>query len=184
MTAPGQASENRDETTPPIPVSSVVIARSEATRQSSRNHRATPASPRHPFCHCEEPSDAAIQRPFGQPPCFCVVIARSEATRQSSRNHRATPASPRQPLLSLRGAQRRGNPFCHCEERSDAAIQRPFGQPPCFCVVIARSEATRQSSRNHRATPASPGIPHHRPASRITPQTGLPRQFSSRPSSQ
>jgi hypothetical protein len=35
MTALGQASENRDETTPPIPVSSVVIARSPATRQSS-----------------------------------------------------------------------------------------------------------------------------------------------------
>jgi hypothetical protein len=50
---------------------------------------------------------------------------------------------------------------CHCEERSDAAIQRPFGQPPCFCVVIARSEATRQSSGTIGQPPHRPGIPHH-----------------------
>jgi len=40
------------------------------------------------------------------------VIARSKATWQSI------------PTLSLRGAQRRGNPHppCHCEEQSDVAI--------------------------------------------------------------
>jgi hypothetical protein len=64
-------------------------------------------------------------------------------------------------MLSLRGAQRRGNPAtvwatpmflrCHCEERSDAAIQSEpshpvHSRPPLPPVVIARSAATRQSS--------------------------------------
>ncbi|MDA1048092.1 MAG: hypothetical protein O3A82_14325 [Verrucomicrobia bacterium] len=51
-------------------------------------------------------------------------------------------------------------PLCHCEERSDAAIQRSFGQPLCFCVVIARSAATRQSSGRVREPPHRPGLPH------------------------
>ena len=47
------------------------------------------------------------------------VIARSKATWQST------------PTPSLRGAQRRGNPYPprHCEEQSDVAIHTP----PCHC---------------------------------------------------
>jgi len=95
-------------------------------------------------CHCEEQSDVAIHTH--------PVIARSAATWQSI------------PTPSLRGAQRRGNPYfrqcrtldgllrlrlamtvgtrndpnsCHCEEQSDVAIHTH--------PVIARSKATWQS---------------------------------------
>ena len=61
-------------------------------------------------------------------------------------------------------------PFCHCEERSDAAIQpnhpTPLATPT---VVIARSASTRQSSDRVRQPPHRPGIPHNVPDWIATP---------------
>ena len=95
-------------------------------------------------CHCEEQSDVAIHTH--------PVIARSKATWQSifqavpdarwiaspsARNDGRASAMKPNPVIarsaatwqstptpSLRGAQRRGNPYPprHCEERSDVAI--------------------------------------------------------------
>jgi hypothetical protein len=65
--------------------------------------------------------------------------------------------------------------------------QSPTGQP------VAEPErrrflpplSLREGAKPRRGNPAEPwGNPRIAPASRITPQTGLPRQFSSRPSSQ
>jgi hypothetical protein len=57
-------------------------------------------------------------------------------------------------------------PPCHCEERSDVAIQRSHPTP--LSLSLRGAQATRQSSGTIGQLP-------HRPAPRITTQTGLPR---------
>jgi hypothetical protein len=85
-----------------------VIARSVATRQSS-DRLGIPMFLR---CHCEEgvsltrQSSGTIRHSPVSPATSHVVIARSEATRQSSDRL----GIPHVFALSLRGAQRRGNP--------------------------------------------------------------------------
>ncbi len=133
------------------PFASVVIARSEATKQSrllrplslrEAKRRSNPALCVR--CHCKR--SAAIS-PFAS-----VVIARSEATKQSRpfflgiatarvflalRNDSTPPT-----ILVYKGelfcAFRR--PCCHCE-----GVALPAAISPFASVVIARSEATKQS---------------------------------------
>jgi hypothetical protein len=112
-----------------------VFARSAATWQSftqlslrGAQRRGNPS----PNCLCEELSDVAIYR--YRLDCFTPFAMTG---KRSVREDKCIPRTPTQ--LSLREAQRRGNPSpnCLCEKRSDVAILHP--------TVFARSSATWQS---------------------------------------
>jgi hypothetical protein len=125
-----------------------------------------------PPCHCEERSDAAIQRNprathritpaiphnasdwIATSVLFETFLAMT-ALGQASENRDAPPRPFPSPLLSLRGAQRRGNPAtvwaspmfwrCHREDaqKADAAIQRSRRVKTLAVPLIERESQTK-----------------------------------------
>ena len=169
---------------PPPRLSQFVIARSQATRQSSR-HRHVPGQPtglpRRDFVpprndnergpgihfHDNERSVYVLSSPTFAPLRLSqFVIARSAATRQSSR-HRYVPGAPtglpRRDFVPPRNDNKR-SAYVHFHDGEGGArnpfpasiLQPPFSPPRRLSqFVIARSAATRQSSR-HSYVPRAP----------------------------